>query len=138
MARTAFEVRFNEGELPPEAWGEHGVDQAEFYISPNVGEAPRPLARIVSGGELSRVMLALKTIGLGSSARPAASGSVETLIFDEVDAGIGGRVADVVGARLQGLGARFQVLCITHLPQIAARGVNAVSDRKSRAAATGP
>jgi DNA repair protein RecN (Recombination protein N) len=127
MARTTFQVRFNEGELPPEAWGEQGVDQGEFYISPNVGEAPRPLARIVSGGELSRVMLALKTIGLGPSPGAGSTRSAnrlpasKTLIFDEVDAGIGGRVADVVGARLQDLGAQFQVLCITHLPQIAAR-----------------
>src|SRR5688572_12264432 len=64
MARTTFDVRFNELELAPESWSERGVDQGEFYISPNVGETPRPLAKIVSGGELSRVMLALKTIGV--------------------------------------------------------------------------
>jgi DNA repair protein RecN (Recombination protein N) len=116
MARTRFEVRLNEKELPADAWSERGIDQGEFFISPNLGEAPRPLARIVSGGELSRVMLALKTLAAGD-----ATG--KTLIFDEVDAGIGGQVADVVGARLQELGARFQVLCITHLPQIAARGM---------------
>jgi DNA repair protein RecN (Recombination protein N) len=128
MARTTFEVRFNDGELPAESWGEHGIDQAEFYISPNVGEAPRPLARIVSGGELSRVMLALKTIGLktrpglvSSAGKPGQAWFSKTLIFDEVDAGIGGRVADVVGGKLQELGGEFQVLCITHLPQIAAR-----------------
>ena len=115
MARTRFEVRFNEGELSPEAWSDRGIDQAEFFVSPNPGEDLRPLARIVSGGELSRLMLALKTLA-------AADAPGKTLIFDEVDAGIGGRVADVVGARLQALGARFQVLCITHLPQIAARG----------------
>ena len=114
MARTRFEVRFNRTELPPELWGERGIDQAEFFVSPNPGEDLRPLARIVSGGELSRVMLALKTLAAGSQMG-------KTLIFDEVDAGIGGRVADVVGARLSELGARFQVLCITHLPQIAAR-----------------
>jgi DNA repair protein RecN (Recombination protein N) len=115
MARTRFEVRFNDRELPPEAWSDRGVDQAEFFVSPNPGEDLRPLARIVSGGELSRVMLALKTLA-------AEDAPGKTLIFDEVDAGIGGRVADVVGARLQALGSRFQVLCITHLPQIAARG----------------
>ncbi len=104
-----------------------GSIEAEFYISPNVGETPRPLARIVSGGELSRVMLALKTIGFvptpgaGSGRRPRPLLESKTLIFDEVDAGIGGRVADVVGAKLQELGEQFQVLCITHLPQIAAR-----------------
>ena len=115
MARTRFEVRFNEGELAEDAWSERGIDQAEFFVSPNPGEDLRPLARIVSGGELSRVMLALKTLA-------AADVAGKTLIFDEVDAGIGGRVADVVGARLRALGSRFQVLCITHLPQIAARG----------------
>ncbi len=126
MARTRFEVRFNEGELPEEAWSERGVDQAELFVSPNPGEDLRPLARIVSGGELSRVMLALKTLALrtpgvvtGTASHPVSS---KTLIFDEVDAGIGGRVADVVGSRLRALGDRFQVLCITHLPQIAARG----------------
>ncbi|MGE0446155.1 MAG: DNA repair protein RecN [Vicinamibacterales bacterium] len=115
MARTRFEVRFNAQPLAESAWGERGIDEAEFFVSPNPGEDLRPLARIVSGGELSRVMLALKTLA-------AADAEGKTLIFDEVDAGIGGRVADVVGARLQALGARFQVLCITHLSQIAARG----------------
>jgi DNA repair protein RecN (Recombination protein N) len=78
----------------------------------------------VSGGELSRVMLALKTLA-------AADAPGKTLIFDEVDAGIGGRVADVVGARLRALGERFQVLCITHLPQIAARGTTQFRIEKS-------
>jgi DNA repair protein RecN (Recombination protein N) len=91
------------------------VDQAEFFVSPNPGEDLRPMTRIVSGGELSRVMLALKTMSV-------ADQHGKTLIFDEVDAGIGGRVADVVGSRLHRLGDRFQVLCITHLPQIASRG----------------
>ena len=113
MTRTRFEVRFNEVELPADRWSERGVDEAEFFVSPNPGEDLRPLARIVSGGELSRVMLALKTLAAGDT--PG-----KTLVFDEVDAGIGGRVADVVGARLRALGQRFQVLCITHLPQIAA------------------
>ena len=126
MARTRFEVRFNAVELPPDAWTDQGIDQAEFFISPNPGEDLRPLARIVSGGELSRVMLALKTLvctrPVGTQTGAASLASSKTLIFDEVDAGIGGRVADVVGERLQALGTRFQVLCITHLPQIAARG----------------
>ena len=115
MEKTRFEVRFNAAEPGPEEWSDRGIDHAEFYVSPNPGEELRPLARIVSGGELSRVMLALKTLQVGD-----APG--KTLIFDEVDAGIGGRVADVVGSRLRALGDRFQVLCITHLPQIAARG----------------
>jgi DNA repair protein RecN (Recombination protein N) len=124
MARTRFEVRFNDRELAPEAWNDRGVDQAEFFVSPNPGEDLRPLARIVSGGELSRVMLALKTLA-------AEDAPGKTLIFDEVDAGIGGRVAEVVGARLRALGARFQVLCITHLPQIAARGATQFRIEKS-------
>jgi DNA repair protein RecN (Recombination protein N) len=113
MPNTRFDVRFNPAELGPDEWNERGIDRAEFYVSPNPGEQLRPLARIVSGGELSRVMLALKTMAAGD-----APG--KTLIFDEVDAGIGGGVAEVVGVRLRGLGDRFQVLCITHLPQIAA------------------
>ena len=100
-----------------------GLDAAEFYFSPNPGEDLRPLARIASGGELSRVMLALQT--LASTDAPG-----KTLIFDEVDAGIGGAAADAVGARLQPLGDRFQVLCITHLPQIAAYGGHALSHRE--------
>ena len=97
-------------------WTDAGIDAGELFLSPNVGEELRPLARIVSGGELSRVMLALKTLG----ARGGMRG--KTLIFDEVDAGIGGRVASVVGDKLAALGHHFQVLCITHLPQIAACG----------------
>src|SRR5690349_9139437 len=124
MARTRFEVRFNEDELPESGWSDRGIDNAEFFVSPNPGEELRPLARIVSGGELSRVMLALKTLANTKAGSIFESDPVaaKTLIFDEVDAGIGGRVADVVGSRLQELGTRFQVLCITHLPQIAARG----------------
>ncbi|MBP1636956.1 MAG: recN [Acidobacteria bacterium] len=115
MAGTRFEVRFDDGEPGEERWTSRGTDAAEFFVSPNPGEDVRPLARIVSGGELSRVMLALKTLATTDS--PG-----KTLVFDEVDAGIGGRVADVVGQRLQSLGRVFQVLCITHLPQIAVCG----------------
>jgi DNA repair protein RecN (Recombination protein N) len=111
MGKTRFEVRFER--LPPDAWTARGVDNAEFFVSPNPGEELRPLARIVSGGELSRLMLAIKTLTT-RGVRGA------TLIFDEVDAGIGGHTADVVGRRLQALAGESQVLCITHLPQIAA------------------
>ena len=114
MNRTRCEVRFTPAATEAD-WTDRGMEEGEFYISPNPGEDLRPLARIASGGELSRVMLALKT--LASTDAPG-----KTLIFDEVDAGIGGAVADVVGARLQRLCARYQVLCITHLPQIAAYG----------------
>jgi DNA repair protein RecN (Recombination protein N) len=122
MGRAQFEVRFNQNELPEEAWSERGVDQAEFFLSANVGEDVRPLARIVSGGELSRVMLALKAMTARHVGSSRQDGQSRTLIFDEVDAGIGGRVADVVGTKLRELGREFQVLCITHLPQIAAKG----------------
>lgn len=116
MARTRCEVRFTDP-ADESQWSERGLESGEFFISPNPGEELRPLARIASGGELSRIMLALKTL-----ATTDAPG--KTLIFDEVDAGIGGAVADVVGRRLQGLAERFQVLCITHLPQIAACGTS--------------
>jgi DNA repair protein RecN (Recombination protein N) len=115
MERTSFEVRFAAPDEDPARWTPRGIDSAEFFVSPNPGEELRPLARIASGGELSRLMLALKT--LASTDSPG-----KTLIFDEVDAGIGGRVADVVGQRLARLGRDFQVLCITHLPQIASCG----------------
>jgi DNA repair protein RecN (Recombination protein N) len=125
MDRTRFDVRFG-APLPEQEWGAQGMDSAEFYVSPNPGEDLRALARIVSGGELSRIMLAIKTLtaasrhGFSDAADRAPSGSNPGLIFDEVDAGIGGRVADVVGRKLRTLGSAFQVLCITHLPQIAA------------------
>jgi DNA repair protein RecN (Recombination protein N) len=92
-----------------------GIDRAEFLIAPNVGEDLRPLEKVASGGELSRVILSLKAI-------LATKESVETLIFDEVDAGIGGRVAEVVGRSLVALSRFHQVICITHLPQIAQFG----------------
>jgi DNA repair protein RecN (Recombination protein N) len=126
MERTKFEVRFSAEPLPESAWSAQGIDQGEFFVSPNPGEDLRPLARIVSGGELSRVMLALKTLTAqaklvdDASGERVRGGGPPGLIFDEVDAGIGGRVADVVGQKLRGLGASFQVLCITHLSQIAA------------------
>ncbi len=94
---------------------ETGIDQAVFLIAPNVGEPLKPLSNIVSGGELSRVVLALKAI-------LAQTEAVETIVFDEVDAGIGGGVAEVVGKKLAALAKRHQIICITHLPQIAKFG----------------
>ena len=126
MEQTRFEVRFNQTALPEPAWSARGIDEAECFVSPNPGEELRPLARIVSGGELSRIMLAIKTLtatsrhGFSLADERPPSASAPGLIFDEVDAGIGGRVADVVGRKLRALGSAFQVLCITHLPQIAA------------------
>ncbi len=90
-----------------------GMDQARFLISPNAGEDLKPLAKIASGGEISRVMMAIKTI-------LAEADQVSTLVFDEIDTGIGGRVAEAVGRKLRQIGQSRQVLCITHLPQIAA------------------
>ena len=123
MSRTRCEIRFTDAS-DEALWCERGLETGEFYISPNPGEELRPLARIASGGELSRVMLALKTL-----ATTDAPG--KTLVFDEVDAGIGGAAADIVGQRLQGLSDRFQVLCITHLPQIAAYAADHVRISKS-------
>jgi DNA repair protein RecN (Recombination protein N) len=94
---------------------EIGIDRATFLIAPNVGENLKPLASIASGGELSRVILALKAL-------LAKTDSVETVVFDEVDAGIGGGVAEVVGKKLADLAKHHQVICITHLPQIAKFG----------------
>ncbi len=116
MERTRFEVVFLEAEGEA-AWTDRGVDRVEFYFSANPGEDVRPLARIASGGELSRVMLALRTVI--STDAPG-----RTLVFDEVDAGVGGEAAERIGARLHGLAERYQVLCITHLPQIAAWGTS--------------
>jgi DNA repair protein RecN (Recombination protein N) len=101
-----------------------GAERAEFLLSTNPGEEPRPLARIISGGELSRTMLGMKVI-------LAAADRVPTLIFDEVDAGIGGRVADVVGQKLRETARSRQVLCVTHLAQIAAHADHHLAVRKS-------
>ena len=112
MPNGRVEVRVKT-DLPEGAWTEQGTDAVELFLCANPGEALRPLANVASGGELARVMLALKT--LASTDAPG-----KTLLFDEVDAGIGGAAAGRVGARLRDLGATFQVLCVTHAPQIAA------------------
>lgn len=101
------------------AFNGSGVDSVEFLISLNPGESPRPLARIASGGEASRLMLAIKSI-------LSAADRIPALVFDEVDAGIGGRVGGVVGQKLWGLSKDHQVLCVTHLPQIASYADNHV------------
>jgi DNA repair protein RecN (Recombination protein N) len=111
MEKTRFEARLSPapGEEPLAA---NGLESVEFFLSPNPGEELKPLIKIASGGELSRIMLALRTI-------LAAPGGVSTLVFDEVDAGIGGATAEVVGRKLKELARNHQVLCVTHLPQIA-------------------
>jgi len=125
MAGTRFEVRFHD--VPgADSIGNvnvDGMDRVEFMMSPNVGEDLKPLSRIASGGELSRIMLALKTI-------LARTASVETIVFDEVDSGIGGSTAEVVGDKLKSLARFHQILCITHLPQIACKGSTHFAVRK--------
>src|SRR5262249_4944 len=95
---------------------ERGADTVEFLIAPNVGEELKPLEKIASGGELSRVALALKTCTAGTSRNATPP---RTLVFDEVDAGVGGSAAESVGRRLKRLSASSQVIWVTHLPQIA-------------------
>lgn len=107
-------ARFQVMLSPLETPGPYGAERVEFLVAVNVGFEPRPLAKVASGGELSRVMLALKTI-------LARVDAVPTLVFDEIDAGIGGRVAVQVGAELQEVAGHHQVFAITHLPQIACR-----------------
>ena len=123
MERTRFRVAFSPAlsqaggavQKIPGTW--RGIDVIDFMISPNPGEDLKVLARIASGGEISRIMLALKTIR-------TIDDRGKTLVFDEVDAGIGGRAADVVGRKLKGLSKANQVLCVTHLPQIASYADN--------------
>ena len=105
------------------SFDENGIDRVEFLIAPNPGEGLKPLVKIASGGETSRLMLALKKVLTQADAIP-------TLIFDEIDQGIGGRVGTVVGEKLWQLGRQHQVLCITHLPQLAAYGDQHFSVRK--------
>jgi DNA repair protein RecN (Recombination protein N) len=107
MKKTIFEIH-----IDPLPLSLKGVDRVEFLISPNVGEEVKPLAKIASGGELSRIMLAMKKI-------LAKVGGRQVLIFDEVDSGIGGAMAEVVGKKLRELSRHHQVICVTHLPQIA-------------------
>jgi DNA repair protein RecN (Recombination protein N) len=118
MENASFEVFFREreqGKDPLSVLDSKGMDDIEFYLSTNPGEDMKPLNRIASGGELSRIVLALKKA-------LAKTGSVGTIIFDEVDSGIGGAVAEVVGEKLRDVSRSHQVICITHLPQIACVG----------------
>lgn len=114
MAGTTFRVA-----LAPAEWSESGADHVEFLVSANRGEEPRPMAKVASGGELSRIALALKGILTGAA---TTHGTARTVVFDEVDAGIGGVAAEQVGQRLKAISAANQVLCVTHLAQIASFG----------------
>ncbi len=124
FSKPKFKIRLKELSTGP-----HGKDSVEFLFSANPGEPPRPLNKVASGGELSRVMLALKSVFAGLTGH-------EILVFDEIDAGIGGETADRVGERLKRLAEDHQVICITHLPQIASRAdwhlVISKSDRGDR------
>lgn len=111
MAKTRFEIRI-EPEPKPSATG---ADRVEFLISPNPGEPLKPMSAIASGGELSRIMLALKAISMDA-------GGVDSMVFDEIDTGVSGRMAQVVGEKMCRIARSHQVLCVTHLPQIAALG----------------
>lgn len=124
MEKTRFEIKVSQrqdvnGQVEMEGQkylaSEKGMDEVEFYVSPNPGEELKPLAKIASGGEISRIMLALKSI-------LAKTDQVESMIFDEIDVGIGGEVASVVGRALKNLGLAHQVIVITHLQQIASQG----------------
>jgi DNA repair protein RecN (Recombination protein N) len=125
MAGTRFSIVLNQGE-----WTASGVDEIRFLVSPNRGEELRPLEKVASGGELSRIALALKT-ALGETDQQEG---LPTLVFDEVDAGVGGAAAAAVGKRLKGLSRRNQVICVTHLAQIAgfANHHYAVSKREKK------
>ena len=127
MEKAVFEthiepLRNTEQKAP--SYSPSGMDQVEFMLSANPGQKPRPLSRIASGGELSRTMLALKSV-------LAQADPTKTLVFDEVDSGISGKMAEIVGYKLRGLGSSHQVLCVTHLPQIAALGHRHVLVSKS-------
>jgi DNA repair protein RecN (Recombination protein N) len=98
----------------PETAGPHGFDRIEFWVQTNPGTRPGPLMKVASGGELARFLLALKVV-------LADRGSAPTLVFDEVDTGVGGAVADAIGVRLARLAGRAQVIAVTHAPQVAAR-----------------
>ncbi len=127
LERARFATNLNP--LDEADWGPQGVERVAFEVATNPGSAPGPLARIASGGELSRFLLALKVV-------LARVSSVPTIVFDEVDSGIGGAVAAAVGERLQRLGEELQVLVVTHSPQVAARGSHHWRVAKQQAAET--
>jgi len=112
MRGGVFSTRLEASEPPSRS--EHGADDIEFLVSANPGQPPRPLAKTASGGELSRISLALQVSTLNAAHLPC-------LVFDEVDAGVGGAVAEMVGRQLRALAASGQVLCVTHLPQVASQ-----------------
>lgn len=126
MGGGKFEVALEpQGGDKPDA---NGAERVEFLVSANAGQPPRPLRKVASGGELSRISLAIEVAALGGDLVP-------TMVFDEVDSGIGGAIAEIVGQKLRALGEKRQALCVTHLPQVAAQGH--AHYRVSKAAADG-
>ncbi len=114
MEKAVFGIK-----LESARWSPAGIDRVEYLVSANPGQPPGPLDKVPSGGELSRIALALKTCVAGGSSRRKTAAPPRTLVFDEVDAGVGGSAAETVGRRLKQIAAADQVLCVTHLPQIA-------------------
>ncbi len=128
MGNCRFDIELNPRE-DDHALAAGGHEEIQFTISTNPGQPPQPLAKIASGGELSRISLAIQVI-------TARTSTIPTLVFDEVDVGVGGATAEVVGNLLQELGEKGQVLCVTHQPQVASKGdqhivVSKHSDKKS-------
>jgi DNA repair protein RecN (Recombination protein N) len=123
MAGGQFEVAVNpQSGASPAA---HGLDAVEFLVTANPGQPLRPLARVASGGELARLSLAVQVACVADEKR--------CMVFDEVDSGIGGAIAEVIGRQLRSLGVHGQVLCVTHLPQVAAQGHHQLKVSKSSA-----
>jgi DNA repair protein RecN (Recombination protein N) len=122
MPGGVFRTRVEPQEPP--AYSPHGNDDIEFLVSANPGQPPRPLAKVASGGELSRISLALQVAAVEAAHLPC-------LVFDEVDAGVGGAVAEMVGRQLRALASRGQVLCVTHLPQVASQSDHQLRVSKS-------
>jgi DNA repair protein RecN (Recombination protein N) len=119
--RASFRIAVDEND-GEEHWTSSGMNQVIYRIMTNAGETMRPLEQIASGGELSRVMLALKAsveAGTNPAGKKKSAAAQRTLVFDEIDTGIGGRAAEAVGKKLKALSKGNQVLCVTHLPQIA-------------------
>ncbi|MCK4608326.1 MAG: DNA repair protein RecN, partial [Gammaproteobacteria bacterium] len=115
MAQATFALNFSPNKNG--GFSASGMEQVEFLVATNPGHAPQPLTKVASGGELSRISLAIQVITAGQYTTP-------TLIFDEVDVGIGGKTAAIVGQLLSDLSTKTQILCVTHLPQVAAHGTH--------------
>jgi len=124
MAGSKFIVDFNEVDFSDEeSYTSVGVDEVEFYLSPNAGQPPKPLIKIISGGEKSRFMLAMKVVS-------GEMNDISTMIFDEIDSGISGDIGQKVASKLYQISLHKQVLCVTHLPQVAAMADNHFFIRK--------